>query len=61
MFRSEDINMTILDKVAKDRAQGLLFIEGLKIMRKDYLVEISSVRLQVQVNISKNANNSLLA
>jgi hypothetical protein len=30
-------------------------------MRKDYLVKISSVELQVQVNISKNVDNNLLA
>jgi hypothetical protein len=61
MLRSRDINMTILNKMAKNRAQGLPSIKSLKIIRKDYLVEILSVRLQVRVNIDKNADNNLLA
>jgi hypothetical protein len=47
MLRSGDINVTVPDEAAKDKAQGLPFIKGLKIMRKDYLVEILSVKLQV--------------
>jgi hypothetical protein len=47
MLRSGDINMTVLDEAAKDRAQGLPSIKSLKIMRKDYLVKIPSVELQV--------------
>ena len=45
MLRSRDIDVTVPDEAAKDRAQGLPSIEGLKIMRKDYLVEIPSVGL----------------
>ena len=45
VLRSRDIDVTVPDKAAKDRAQELLSIEGLKIMRKDYLVEIPSVGL----------------
>jgi hypothetical protein len=47
MLKSEDINMIVLDEVAKDRAQGLLSIKNLKIIRKDYLVKILSIGLQV--------------
>jgi hypothetical protein len=47
VLRSRDINVIVLDKMTKDKAQGLLSIKGLKIIRKDYLVEILSVRLQV--------------
>jgi hypothetical protein len=61
VLRSGDIDVTVPDEAAKNRAQGLPSIEGLKIMRKDYLVEIPSVGLQVRVNIDKNADNSLLA
>jgi hypothetical protein len=60
VLRSGDIDVTVLDEAAKDRAQGLPSIESLKIMRKNYLVEIPSVGLQVQVNTGKNADNSLL-
>ena len=61
VLRSGDIDVTVPDEAAKDRAQGLPSTEGLKIMRKDYLVEIPSVGLQVRVNTGKNADNSLLA
>jgi hypothetical protein len=47
VFRSGDINVIVLDEAAKNRAQGLPSIKSLKIMRKNYLVEISSVELQV--------------
>jgi hypothetical protein len=45
MLKNRDINVIVLNEVAKNRAQGLSSIKGLKIMRKNYLVKILSVEL----------------
>jgi hypothetical protein len=45
VLKSGDIDVIILDEAVKDRAQELPSTEGLKIMRKDYLVKILSVKL----------------
>jgi hypothetical protein len=58
---SGDINVALPDEATKDRAQGLPLIEGLKIFKRDYLVEISEVLLSVRVVYEKGADNSRLA
>jgi hypothetical protein len=44
---SGDINMTILDKTVKDYAYRLLSINELRIFKKDYLVEVLGILLNV--------------
>jgi hypothetical protein len=48
------------DKAFKDRTYGLLLTEALKIYKKDYLIEISSILLSVRVICEKRANNTYL-
>jgi hypothetical protein len=57
---SGDIDIIILDKVFKDRAHGLLLIEELKIYKKDYLIEVPSILLNVYVVYEKRADNTHL-
>ena len=60
MLHSSDIDMTILDEAAKDRAQVLSSIEELKIFKKDYLVEVIAVLLSTQVVYEKGIDNAHL-
>jgi hypothetical protein len=57
---SGDIDIIILDEAFKDRAHGLLLIEELKIYKKDYLIEVPSILLNVYVVYEKGANNTYL-
>lgn len=48
ILQSGDIDVTVPDEAAKDRAQGLPSTEELKIFKRDYLVEVPSVPLSVE-------------
>jgi hypothetical protein len=61
MLQSDDINVTLLNKEAKDRAQSLSSTDELKIIRQDYLIEIPGVPLIVQAVNGKNVDNGALA
>jgi hypothetical protein len=58
---SGDIDVAVPDEATRDRAQGLPSAEGLKIHRKDYLVEVTGVPLSTKVAVGPHADNSLLA
>jgi hypothetical protein len=57
---SSDINIIILDEASKNKAYGLLLIEELKIYKKDYLIEVLSILLNVHVICEKGADNTYL-
>jgi hypothetical protein len=57
---SGDINIIVPDEAIRDRARYLPLTEYLKIFRKDYLVEVLSVPLSVEVNYEKGVDNSCL-
>jgi len=57
---SSDIDETLPDEVIKNRTQGLLLIESLKIFKRDYLVKILGVLFSVRVACEKGADNSYL-
>ena len=58
MLHSSDIDVIVLDKVAKDQAYGLPSTKELKIFKKDYLVEVAIVPLSLRVIGGKNIDNS---
>ncbi len=47
VLRSGDIDVTVPDETAKDRAYGLPSTDELRIFKKDYLVEVLGVPLSV--------------
>jgi hypothetical protein len=55
---NDDINMILLDKAIKDKTQGLLLIKSLKIFKRDYLVKILEVSLNIWVAYEKGIDNS---
>jgi hypothetical protein len=61
VLHSGDIDVTVPDEAARDRAQGLPSTGELKIFKRDYLVEVPSVPLSVRVACEKGADNSHLA
>lgn len=61
VLQSGAIDVTVPDETTKDRAQGLPSTEGLKIFKRDYLIEIPGVPLTVRVACEKGADNSQLA
>jgi hypothetical protein len=61
VLHSGDINVTMLDETAKDRAYRLLLTDELRIFKKDYLVEVLGVLLSVRVIRKKGADNLQLA
>jgi len=61
MLRSGDIDVTLPNEEAKDRAQCLPSTDDLKIIRQDYLIEIPGVPLTIQVANGRNADNGALA
>jgi hypothetical protein len=61
VLRSGDIDVTVPDETAKDRAQGLPSTEDLRIFKRDYLVEVLGVPLTTQVACEKGADNARLA
>lgn len=60
MLYSGDIDMTVADETAKDRAYRLPLTDELRIF-KDYLVEVLEVPLSVRVVGKKGADNLQLA
>ena len=44
-LRSGDIDVIVPNVVTKDRAQGILSTESIKIHKKDYLIEVIGVPL----------------
>jgi hypothetical protein len=44
---SSNINMTVLDKTAKDCAYRLLLTDELRIFKKNYLVEMLEILLSI--------------
>ena len=60
VLHSGDIDVTVPNESAKDRAQGLLSTADLKILRKDYLVEVPGVPLSVPVAYKKGVDNARL-
>lgn len=61
VLKSGDIDVTVPDEAAKDRAQGIPSTEDLKILRRDYQVEVPGVELRLVVASGKNADNNMLA
>jgi hypothetical protein len=57
VLHSGNINVTVLDETAKDRAYRLLSTDELRIFKKDYLVEVLGVPLSVRVAEKKGADN----
>jgi hypothetical protein len=49
------------DEASKNKAHELSLTEELKIYKKDYLIEVSSVPLSVHVAYEKRADNTHLA
>ena len=49
VLHSGDVDVTVPDETAKDRAYGLPSTDELKIFKKDYLVEVPGVPLNVRV------------
>jgi hypothetical protein len=58
---SSNINIIVLDKVVRDKVQGLLFTEELKIFKRDHLIEVPSVLLSILVIYKKSIDNLYLA
>jgi hypothetical protein len=54
---SSNINITILDKTIKNRVYRLLLTDKLRIFKKNYLVEILGILLNVRVIEKKRADN----
>jgi hypothetical protein len=57
-LRSGDINIIIPDQAAKDYFLNQSEIEEVKILRQDYLIEMSYVSLSLLIAGGKNADNS---
>jgi hypothetical protein len=60
VYKSRDINIIISDETIKKRAQRLPLIEKLKILKRDYLIKVSRITLNIKIIINKNTNNNLL-
>ncbi len=60
VLRSGDIDVVMPDEASKDRAHGLPSTEELKILKKDYLVEVPGVWLSVRVVGERGADNTRL-
>jgi hypothetical protein len=57
VLHSGNINVTVPDKTAKDRAYRLLLTDELRIFKKDYLVKMLEILLSVRVIKKKGADN----
>jgi hypothetical protein len=60
-LQSGDIDVTVPTEAAKDKAYSTPPMDGLKVHRRDYLVEVPGVPLSLRVACEKGADNSLLA
>jgi hypothetical protein len=61
ILRSGDIDVTVPDEASKDQAHSLPSTADLKILRRDYLVEVPGVPLSTQIAGGKDADNTGLA
>jgi hypothetical protein len=61
VLQSGDIDVTMLDKLLKDRAQNLPLTDRFKIYKKDYFVEMLDIPLRIVVAPKKYATNKVLA
>ena len=61
VLRSDDIDIIVLNEAALNRAQAVPPSEGLKIYKKDYLIEVAGVPLATEVKYGKQADNADLA
>jgi hypothetical protein len=59
-MRSGDIEVLVPDQAAKDHALNQASIDGVKILRQDYPVEIPAVPLSLKVDSGKTADNQAL-
>src|SRR5450756_1142120 len=58
ILRSGDVEVMVKDQADKDRALNQPILEGIKILRQDYPVEIAAVPLSLPVSNEKGADNS---
>ena len=61
ILQSGDINVIVLTKAVKERAQSLILSNELKVYRYNYLIELLGVLLATRVIYSKQADNGGLA
>lgn len=61
VLRSGDVDVTVASEEIKDRAQSLPSTENLKIIRRDYFLEVPSVPLTTGIAEGKQADNTVLA
>ena len=59
-MRSGDIEVMMSDQAAKDYVLNQASIEGVKILRQNYSVEVSVVPLSLRVDSGKTADNQTL-
>jgi HAMP domain-containing protein len=60
LLRSGDVEVLVKDQADKDRALNQPPIEGIKILRQDYPVEIAAVPLSLRIDSGRNADNTTL-
>jgi hypothetical protein len=60
LLQSGDIDVIVPDQTTKDRVLNQPEVEGCKILRQDYLIEVPGVPLRLRVNSGKDADNSSL-
>ena len=60
MLRSGDVDITVPNEEARLKAQALPPAEGMKVYKKDFLIEVPGVPLKTRVVSEKGANNTLL-
>ena len=58
MLHSNNIDVFLLMKTARNRAQALFLIKDFKIFKRNYLIEISEVSLTMSVTERKTAENT---
>jgi hypothetical protein len=61
VLHSGDVDIVVPNEAALNRAQAIAPSEGLKIYKKDYLIEVAGVPLTTEVKYGKQADNSDLA
>jgi hypothetical protein len=59
-LKSGDIDVHVTSQKVKDQVLNGPTVQGIKILRRDYLLEIPGVDLTLQVNNGKNADNTEL-
>jgi hypothetical protein len=59
-LRSGDIDVMVPDQATKDKILNQPEIEGIKVLRQDYLIELPSVPLSVSIASGKDVDNTRL-